>query len=83
MTVTILPVNDPPLAIDDWAETVARIREVIWVQKFEGAASNLMNGNLIARDLGLSEKTEIGGIGGPIEIVTTIIDPKEMPEDED
>ncbi len=38
-----------------------RIDNIIRSQKFEGAAAELLNPNIIARDLGLSEKTEIKG----------------------
>jgi hypothetical protein len=40
------------LYITKWAE------EVIRTQKFEGAAVGAFNANIIARDLGLSEKTD-------------------------
>lgn len=46
-----------------WAEAV------IWQQKFEGAAADLLNQNIIARDLGLAEKKELTGAdGGPMEV---------------
>lgn len=35
-----------------------RIKEVIRTQKFEGAAAGLLNANIIARDLGLKDKSE-------------------------
>jgi hypothetical protein len=35
-----------------------RIRDIIYTQKFEGAAADLLNPNIISRELGLSEKTE-------------------------
>jgi hypothetical protein len=37
------------------------ITEVIYNQKFVGAAADLFNANIIARDLGLAEKTEHSG----------------------
>lgn len=42
----------------DFSEVITRVEEIIRVQKFEGAAADLLNPNIIARDLGLSEKTE-------------------------
>lgn len=42
----------------DFSWVIARIREIIYTQKFEGAAAGLLNANIITRDLGLSEKTE-------------------------
>lgn len=54
----------------DFAEAIDAITSVIFAQKFEGAAVGLFNSNLIARDLGISEKSEITGAGGaPLDIV--------------
>ena len=43
---------------------VARIDQTIYRQKFEGAAVGAFNASIIARDLGLSEKTELTGKEG-------------------
>jgi hypothetical protein len=40
------------LGVVTWAESV------IYTQKFSGAAADLLNPNIIARDLGLSDKTQ-------------------------
>ena len=37
---------------------ITRIRETIYTQKFEGAAVGAYNANIIARDLGLTDKRE-------------------------
>lgn len=51
---------------------VTRAEEVIRNQKFCGAAAELLNPNIIARDLGLRDKQEIvGRDDGPIEITET------------
>lgn len=42
----------------DFNETVTRIRETIYNQKFTGAASGFFNPNIIARDLGLVDKKQ-------------------------
>lgn len=42
----------------DFSEVITHIREVIYTQKFEGAAVGAYNGNIIARDLGLADKQE-------------------------
>lgn len=42
---------------DDFIEVTTRATKVIYDQKFAGAAAELFNPNIIARDLGLSEKT--------------------------
>lgn len=46
--------SDPRLSdICGWAE------DVIYTQKFEGAAAGLLNPSIIGRDLGLAEKSEV------------------------
>lgn len=52
----------------DFTDVTTRIKESIYSQKFEGAAAELLNPNIIARDLGLSDKKEITGAvkGAPI-----------------
>jgi hypothetical protein len=55
---------------EDFAAVTKRIKQIIRNQKFEGAAAELFNPNIIARDLGLKDKTEqelTGKNGGPIE----------------
>lgn len=42
----------------DFSEVITRIRETIYEQKFTGAASGFLNPNIIARDLGLVDKSE-------------------------
>jgi hypothetical protein len=43
----------------EWVDALERIEEVVYTQKFDGAATGLLNASLIARDLGLAEKKEI------------------------
>lgn len=50
------------LSVIDWCELVIR------TQKFEGAAVGAFNANIIARDLGLKEQTEISGKNIKVEI---------------
>ena len=55
----------------DLFEVVTRAEAIIRAQKFEGAAADLLNPNIIARDLGLADKSELSGPnGGPIETRT-------------
>lgn len=42
----------------DFSKVITRIRETIYSQKFEGAAAGFLNPNIIARDLGLTDKSE-------------------------
>jgi len=40
---------------------VTRVEAVIYNQKFTGASADLLNANIIARDLGLSDKKDVSG----------------------
>lgn len=42
----------------DLKDTISQIESIIRTQKFQGAAADLLNSSIIARDLGLAEKTE-------------------------
>lgn len=42
----------------DFIDIITRIENIIRSQKFEGAAAELLNPNIIARELGLSDKAE-------------------------
>ena len=60
------------LGVISWAEKTIRD------QKFVAAAAGLLNANIISRDLGLADKTEISGPGGgPVQSIT-----KEMTAEE-
>lgn len=43
----------------DLSDVITRAEAVIFQQKFSGAAADLLNANIIARDLGLSDKQEV------------------------
>lgn len=45
----------------DFKSIIGKIEETIYNQKFSGAAAGFLNANIIARDLGLSDKTEHSG----------------------
>lgn len=52
---------------EGFGDITARIAEIIRTQKFTGAAADLLNANIIAREIGLADKTEISGPdGGPV-----------------
>jgi hypothetical protein len=58
---------------DGFGEITTRIDEIIRTQKFEGASADLLNANIIARDLGLADKSELTGKdGGPLQVVGKI-----------
>jgi|SRR5690625_993089 len=43
---------------EDFSDVTTRAERVIYSQKFEGAAAEFLNANIIARDLGLKDKQE-------------------------
>lgn len=45
----------------DFSLVITHVEEVIRTQKYEGAAVGAFNANIIARDLGLTDKKELGG----------------------
>ena len=54
---------------EGFSEVSTRVEEIIRTQKFEGAAADLLNHAIIARDLGLADKQEhTGNDGKPISI---------------
>jgi hypothetical protein len=50
----------------DFRAVIEQIEETIYNQKFSGAASGFFNANIIARDLGIADKTE-GKFEGQVE----------------
>ncbi|MEO9884023.1 MAG: DNA-packaging protein [Balneola sp.] len=44
---------------DDFLQVITRAEDVIYSQKFEGASADLLNSNIIARDLGLKDSKEL------------------------
>lgn len=48
----------------DFLSIITHIEEIIYNQKFVGSAAGFLNPNIIARDLGLADKKELGGAGG-------------------
>jgi hypothetical protein len=60
---------------EGFSAVCTRVEEIIRDQKFAGAAADLLNPSIIARDLGLADKSEITGRdGGPIETKTDDMD---------
>ena len=43
----------------DFLQVTTRAEKIIYTQKFEGAAADLLNPNIIARDLGLTDKSDV------------------------
>jgi len=44
---------------EDYLETIDRIKNIIFIDKFEGAAAGIYSTAFIARDLGLTDKKEV------------------------
>lgn len=66
---------------EDFSEVATRIEQIIQQQKFEGAAADLLNPNIIARDLGLSEKHDINANVAVTGVEVTFVDPSDPTED--
>lgn len=65
----------------DLLEVITRVEGIIRTQKFEGASADLLNPNIIARDLGLSDKRELSGPnGGPIKMISADMTAQEAAE---
>lgn len=43
----------------DFIEVITRVENIIYTQKFEGAAIGAFHANIIARDLGLTDKRDL------------------------
>lgn len=53
---------------EDFLAVCMRVEQIIRTQKFQGAAADLLNPSIIARDLGLADKSELSGPdGGPLK----------------
>ena len=46
---------------DDFLDVINKVDRIIRTQKFEGAAADLLNANIIARDLGLRDSVDHSG----------------------
>lgn len=47
---------------DDFSPVITRVEQIIYEQKFTGAAAGLFNAKIIARDLGLADKKQVKAI---------------------
>lgn len=59
----------------DFIGITTQIKKVIYSQKFEGAAADMLNSNIIARELGLSDKVQnehTGANGTALQLQTNI-----------
>ncbi|TJV21078.1 MAG: DNA-packaging protein [Mesorhizobium sp.] len=58
---------------EDFQYITSQVEEIIRTQKFEGASADLLNANIIARELGLADKSELTGKDGePLPLVPVV-----------
>ena len=62
----------------DFFDVSTRIRQIIDDQKFQGAAAGMLNANIIARDLGLTDKKDLSSSDGSMTPQPTIIVKEEL-----
>jgi hypothetical protein len=68
---------------EDFSNITTRVEEIIFDQKFSGAAADLLNANIIARDLGLKDQVSnehTGKDGAPVRMDVTSMTPQEAAE---
>lgn len=59
---------------EEFAVVIDAVESIIWTQKIELAAAELVNPGLVARDLGLADRSEVSGPdGGPIETTQPVV----------
>lgn len=67
--------------LKDFSAVCQKAESIIKEYKFAGAAADLLNPAIIARDLGLADKREISGPGGtPIRTITEEMTPNQAAE---
>jgi len=78
LNITMTAWHDWRVRRKDLSSIITQVEQIIRDQKFTGAAADLLNPNIIARDLGLADKSEVTGKdGGPVELITSKMTPKE------
>ncbi len=63
-----------------FSSVITDIENVVYRQKFEGAAGNLLNANIISRDLGLADKKDISSNGETLSFTNFLIQSSEEEE---
>ena len=69
----------------DFLAVVTRAEKYIYNQKFSGAAADMLNSNIIARDLGLKDKTvqeQTGADGGAVKHEWNLVVKRAKPQKE-
>lgn len=65
---------------DGFSSVISDIEDIVYRQKFEGAAGNLLNANIISRDLGLADKKDISSNGETLSFTNFLIQSSEEEE---
>ncbi|MEE9223051.1 MAG: terminase small subunit [Nitrosomonadaceae bacterium] len=63
---------------DDFIPIVQQVENIMFEQKFSGAAAGMLNANIIARELGLADKqdnTISAPDGGPVQVQSITFNP--------
>ena len=69
---------------EDFLQVVTAVEKTIYDQKFSGAAADMLNSNIIARDLGLKDKKDLSSDDGtmtpksPTTITRVIVDSNDV-----
>lgn len=66
--------------VKGFSEIISRIEDVIYTQKFEGAASGLLNPSIIARDLQLRDNSDVTS-GGKAIAPTIVVQSQQAVDD--
>ena len=57
----------------DLREVCLVMQQIMYAQKFEGAAAGMLNAAIVARKLGLADRKEVTGPeGGPVELAASV-----------
>jgi hypothetical protein len=57
----------------DFSSVIEDIETIVYTQKFQGAAGNLLNANIISRDLGLTDKKDLTSNGETMSFATFLM----------
>lgn len=61
----------------DFSTVIEDIETIVYTQKFQGAAGNLLNANIISRDLGLTDKKDVSSNGETLSFTNFLIQSSE------
>ena len=64
---------------EEFSTVITKAERIITAQKFAGAAADLLNANIISRDLGLADKSEIIGDTPIVRVTVEVVSAR--PED--